>query len=180
MKKCKNKTLILDYIENVISSDQKVLFEKHLNECTECREELFAYKKLYELIDKDSIVLPEKEFFEKIKDNIRKEEIPLKKPRLKFWGVLAPVLGFIVFLILFNFNKEKSIEIPIYVNNLIQDENLNSLLLERLVDEELINQFNIIEEYLELEFTQILMEMDQNEKQEVIKILFNKYGELYL
>ncbi len=180
MKNCKNKKRILDYIENLMPQDERVLFEKHLNECEECRQELSGYKKLYELIDKDEISLPEKEFFERMKENIRREEIPLKKQLWKFPGVLAPVFGVIIFLILFNFKKEQSIEIPVSVTNLIQDENLNSLLLEKVVDDELMRQFNIIEEYLGIESEQTLIEMTQDEKKEFIKILYNRYGEQYL
>uniref|UniRef100_A0A7C6AGE5 Zinc-finger domain-containing protein n=1 Tax=candidate division WOR-3 bacterium TaxID=2052148 RepID=A0A7C6AGE5_UNCW3 len=180
MKNCKNKKRILDYIENLMLQEEKVSFEKHLNECEECRQELSGYRKLYELIDKDEISLPEKEFFERIKKNIRKEEIPLKKPLWKFLGVLAPVFGLVIFLILFKFKKEQSIEIPVSVTNLIQDENLNSLLLEKIVDDELIKQFNVIEENLGIESEQTLSEMNQDEKEEFIKILYNKYGEQYL
>lgn len=160
--------------------EQKFLFERHLNECEECQQELSEYKKLYELIDRDEISLPEKEFFERIRENIRKEEISLKKSFWKVLGVLAPVFGLIVFLIILNFNKEQSIEIPISISNLLQDENLNTLLLERVINDELINQFNVIEEYFSEESAQMLKEMTQDEKLEFIKILSNKYGEQYL
>ncbi|MEO0189508.1 MAG: zf-HC2 domain-containing protein [candidate division WOR-3 bacterium] len=180
MKECKNKILILEYIEGLMTPEQRLLFERHLSGCEECRRELSEYKKLYELIDKDEIPLPEKEFFERIKENIRKEKIHLKRSTWKFFGILTPVFGLVIFLILFNLKKEQSIEIPVSVTNLFQDENLNSLLLERVVDDELINQFNVIEEYLGIEPMQALMEMDQNEKEEFIKILYNKFGEQYL
>ncbi|MEO0122579.1 MAG: zf-HC2 domain-containing protein [candidate division WOR-3 bacterium] len=180
MKECKNKILILEYIEGLMTPEQRLLFEEHLGGCEECRRELSEYRKLYELIDKDEIPLPENEFFKRIKENIRREKITLKRSAWKFLGILAPVFGLVIFLILFNLKKEQSIEIPVSVTNLFQDENLNSLLLERVVDDDLINQFNVIEEYLGIEPTQALMEMDQNEKEEFIKILYNKFGEQYL
>ncbi len=180
MKGCKYKIAILDYIEDLMQPEQRLMFERHLNGCEECRRELSGYRKLYELIDKDEISLPEKEFFERIKENIHKEEIPLKKPIWKFFGVLAPIFSLAILLILFNFKKEQFIEMPVHVTNLFQDENLNSLLLERIVDDELIHQFNLIEEYLGIESIQTLMEMERNEKDEFIKMLYNKYGEQYL
>jgi len=44
----------------------------------------------------------------------------------------------------------------------------------------LIKQFNVIEENLGIESEQTLSEMNQDEKEEFIKILYNKYGEQYL
>ncbi|MEO0162010.1 MAG: hypothetical protein ABIL39_08810 [candidate division WOR-3 bacterium] len=180
MKDCPQKSLILEYCENLLSLQARSLFEKHLKECSQCKQELEALKKLYELMKHDEVVMPEPEFFERLKANLSKKEIYLRKPIGRILGLLAPVLSLIIFFILFSPEKERIIEISISSLSLTQDEDLNSLLLERIVDDELVDKFKQLEDYINGESIQILQDLNPTEKKEFIEILIQKYGKEYL
>lgn len=180
MKNCKFKDRVIDYIEGLMDNQNIIVFENHLKECGVCREELSAMKKIYEIMNKDTISIPEKEFFEKLKNKIRQQEIIIKNPLWKILGILAPVLGVLIFVLLFNLRRERSVEIAVSISNLAQDEYLNTLLLERIVDNNTVNQFNVLEEYFTADIEQGLKELTADEKKEFIKIINEKYGEKYL
>ncbi|MCX7995858.1 MAG: zf-HC2 domain-containing protein [candidate division WOR-3 bacterium] len=180
MKNCKKQDWIIAYIEDLMPKEQRILFEQHLKECALCQRELFEYQKIYNVLKKDEIILPEPEFFEKLKEKIRKEEITIKRSSRKLLGVLAPVMGVLIFIVLLHLKKESYVEFSISVSPLVLDENLSSLLLDEIVDDKLLGQFKILDEYINDESTQAIMEMTSDEKAEFIKILYNKFGIEYL
>lgn len=179
MKRCKNSDRVLDYIEGLMDNQERVIFEDHFKGCALCRQELSAIKKIYEIMDKDPIVFPKNEFFEEIKNKVRQEEVPVRISIKRFWGILAPVVGVFIFLILFNLRKEQSAEISISVWNLLDDEDLNRLLLDRVVDNKIISEFESVEkDFISIE--QSFFEMTSDEKQEFIKVICQRYGKEYL
>lgn len=180
MKDCKDKERLIDFLEGTMSPEELTLFKKHLEECDLCRNESIELKKLYDLIDKDEVLLPEREFFEQLKENIRKKEIPLRKSIWKTFGILAPAFGLIIFLILSNIKREEFVEVSIPTALLLQDENFNNLLLDRILNDELMDQFRIIEEYIQADAEQALMEMTLDERDEFINLIMSKYKDMYL
>ncbi len=180
MNDCQFKDQIINYIEGLMDIESRAIFEKHLKECPACQKELLAVKKVYEIIDKDEVIVPPKEFFEQLKDNVRRKEIVIKRPFWKIIGVLAPVLGVLVFVLFFIQGKEQSVEMTISVSNISQDEYLNTLLLERIIDNDIADQFNQLEEYLELDVEQSVRNLTADEKEIFLKLISIKYSEEYL
>lgn len=180
MKGCKFKERALDYIEGLLDEQHKTIFEAHLKECNVCQKEWSVIKKIYGVIDKDTVPIPEEEIFVKIKNKVCQQEIVLSKPLWKILGILAPVLGVLVFMLLFNQPKEQSLEISVPISNLAQDKYFNALLLERIIDNNIVSQFNALEEHFIVDIEQGLKELTTNEQQEFIKMMTEKYGEKYL
>lgn len=178
--KCQFQERIIDYIEGLLDAQHKSIFEVHLKECDVCQKELSAIKKIYGMMDNDKVIIPAEEIFAKMKNRVRQHEIVLKRPLWKIWSILIPVLGVLIFVLLFNRQKEQSLEISVPISSLSQDKYFNTLLLERIVDNNIVNQFNILEEYFTEDIEQGLKDLTTDEQQKFIEAISEKYGEKYL
>ncbi|MGB9719984.1 MAG: hypothetical protein ACPL28_00685 [bacterium] len=180
MKNCRFKDKVIDYFEGLMDNQGRTIFGNHLRDCVTCQEELSAIQKIYKIIDKDEIPIPEKEFFERLKDDIRRKEISFRRPLWKILGILAPVLGILVFILFINFRKEQSVEIAIPISYFSQDEYLNKLLLEKIVDSGIVNQFAVLDQYFVVDIDDGIRELTTDERQKLLKLIGEKYGEEYL
>lgn len=178
--KCQFQERIIDYIEGLLDAQHKGIFEAHLKECDVCQKELSAIKKIYGMMDNDKVIIPAEEIFAKMKNRVRQQEIVLKRPLWKIWSILIPVLGVLIFVLLFNRQKEQFLEISVPISSLSQDKYFNTLLLERIVDNNIVNQFNILEEYFTEDIEQGLKDLTTDEQQKFIEAISEKYGKKYL
>lgn len=178
--KCQFQERVIDYIEGLLDVQNKNIFETHLKECDVCQKELSAIKKIYAMMDKDEVVIPAEEVFIKMKSRVRQQEIVLKRPLWKIWSILIPALGVLVFVLLFNRQKEQSLEISVPIFSLSQDKYFNVLLLERIVDNNIVSQFNALEEYFDEDIEQGLKDLTTDEQRKFIEIISEKYGKKYL
>lgn len=53
------KDLLMGYLDNELSNEQKRQFEEHLSGCSECKEELKEFKRLKAITDEVTLVEPE-------------------------------------------------------------------------------------------------------------------------
>ncbi|MBN1804049.1 MAG: zf-HC2 domain-containing protein [Sedimentisphaerales bacterium] len=53
------KDLLMGYLDNELSNEQKRQFEEHLSVCSECKEELKEFQKLKAITDQVTLVEPE-------------------------------------------------------------------------------------------------------------------------
>ena len=53
------KDLLMGYLDNELSNEQKRQFEEHLSGCSECKEELKNFQKLKTITDEVTLVEPE-------------------------------------------------------------------------------------------------------------------------
>lgn len=53
------KDLLMGYLDNELSNEQKRQFEEHLSGCSECREELKEFRRLKAITDEVTLVEPE-------------------------------------------------------------------------------------------------------------------------
>ena len=53
------KDLLMGYLDNELSNEQKRQFEEHLSGCSECKEELKEFQKLKAITDEVTLVEPE-------------------------------------------------------------------------------------------------------------------------
>ncbi|MEO0184221.1 MAG: zf-HC2 domain-containing protein [candidate division WOR-3 bacterium] len=180
MKDCRFKDKVIEYFEKLMDDKDKIVFENHLKDCSACQEQLSTMQKIYEIMDKDEISLPEKEFFERLKNDIRRKEVYVKKPFWKIFGILAPVLGILIFIVLVNFRKEQSVEIAIPTSYFTQDAYLNTLFFERIVDNGIVNQFNLLDEYFVVDIDEGLQELTTEQKEKLLELMSKKYGEEFL
>jgi predicted anti-sigma-YlaC factor YlaD len=61
----KYKDLLMGYLDDEISDEERVELEKHLTGCDECTSELADFKDLKSITDDITLYLPEDEVFEK-------------------------------------------------------------------------------------------------------------------
>ena len=64
MSKDKYKDLLMAYLDDEISDEEKVELEQHLTECEECTKELADFKSLKSITDDISLYRPEDEVFD--------------------------------------------------------------------------------------------------------------------
>ena len=64
MSEDKYKDLLMGYLDDEISAEERVELEKHLKECEDCQKELQEFKDLKSITDDLSLCRPEDEVFE--------------------------------------------------------------------------------------------------------------------
>ncbi len=180
MKVCAFKEKVIDYFEGCIPAEDKAIFESHLKDCSVCQNELSALKKLREIMDEDIVNMPGKEFFDRLREKIRQQELAVKRPRWGILGILIPVLSVLIIFVFLNLKKDRFVEITINTFNLSQDKYLNALLLDRVIDDEISIKLGALEEYFSGDIEQGLDELTTEEEQELLKTIKDRYGGEYL
>ncbi|MEO0190475.1 MAG: zf-HC2 domain-containing protein [candidate division WOR-3 bacterium] len=175
MKSCRYSKNIIDYIEGLMPLNERADFESHLKICSDCQKEVNEIKKLYEILNKDEVPELNGIFFEDIRMRISKKEIYYKLPLWKIFGILVPMLTVFI-LILLNLKTEQMVEFSIPVSELLDDEYLNSLLLDKIIDKKIITNFEILEEYLTPTVEQDLDEMNKDELKVFMEVLSQRYN----
>jgi predicted anti-sigma-YlaC factor YlaD len=64
------KDLMMGYLDNELSDEQKRQFEEHLAGCSECKDELAEFKKLKAITDEVTLVEPEDKIWQDYWDGI--------------------------------------------------------------------------------------------------------------
>ena len=64
------KDLMMGYLDNELSDEQKRRFEKHLTGCSECMDELEEFRKLKAITDEVTLVEPEDRMWQDYWDGI--------------------------------------------------------------------------------------------------------------
>jgi len=176
MKICKDfKNKIVDFIENQLVDEEYKKFEVHLRQCDKCQREYLALKNLYKVLDRDEVILPENEFFDNLKAKVRQKEIILHRPYVfKTLRVLVPIFA-VAIILLFLQEPQKTTEVIIPVANLLDDQEVASYALSRVIDDNLISELSIVEDYFPMELDEIIDELNEAEIKELIRILNEKY-----
>ncbi len=101
--------LLNGYLDGELLPEQKADFEKHLNDCAQCRQELDALRQLDERIKTREIEEPSRDFFFGVNRRIAER---IGKPRrfslLRLSPVLVPVAAGIVVIALVSVNVTKN------------------------------------------------------------------------
>ena len=177
MKECKEfGARILDFAEGQMSLEEKRKFQDHLKQCAFCQQEYETTSKLINILDQDKVVMPEGEFFENLRTKVRQRVIFTKTSYFpKLVRVLVPVLVAALVLVIL-YKPQKTIEMSIPVANLLEDEEIASYALSKIVDQEFVNDWNEVEKNFSLEIEEELKALTEQERIEFIKWLFKKYG----
>ncbi len=98
MSSCSRSTSVLSYLLGEMDEDDKVLFERHLENCPFCRDELRLERILQKGLSectKPSAAPPE------LRLNVLKKTLTAQQPRFPFWQIAATLLsGTVVFFLL--------------------------------------------------------------------------------
>lgn len=177
MSICKDfKSKVLDYMENQMNEAEHMKFDEHLKQCSSCQKEYASLKILYEVLDRDEVVLPENEFFDNLKIRVRQKDItPRRSYVWKISRVLVPIAVAAAIVLLF-YQPDKTTEIAVPVAELLKDREIASYALTRIVDDVIISELTEIEDYFLLDVDEVIDELTDEEKEEFIKDLYEKYG----
>jgi predicted anti-sigma-YlaC factor YlaD len=173
-KKCKEK--LLDYLEHLLSDAEQKEFEEHLQQCSSCQKEYLSLKKLYGILDRDEVILPETQFFDDLKVTVRqKDSTPQRSSVWKITRVLIPV-AVTAAIVLLLYQPSQTTEISVPVADLLEDRDIASYALSQIVDDALVNELTGIEDQFMYDIDEILDELSAEQKAQFIKVLYEKYG----
>lgn len=171
------KRKIIDYIENQLIEHEHKKFKEHLQYCEQCQSEYSRVKRLYEVLDKDEVILPENEFFENLRTKVRQKKIVLRRFNTqKIMRIFVPVLAAAAAILLLLNRPSRTVEITVPMAALLDDKEIASLGLGGVINEELINDLLVVEEYISSETDETIDELTEEEQVEFIESLYKKYG----
>jgi hypothetical protein len=182
MKDCGYRDCLIDYIEVPLNETRRQEIEEHLQKCPACATEIVRLRRLYGLLNDDPVVVPEPGFWRQVQDRVRQEEVmlPAQSPRSSFaWWKLAPVLVPVlvaVVVLVFLPRPPRTISIPVSLENVIHGSNLDSLMLDRMIDDQLVESLNQIEPDFEAKLDEVITELNHAEKEALIKKIIDQYG----
>ena len=68
---CNNyKDLMMGYLDDELSDEQRITFKQHLSDCSDCRQELEEFKKLKAITDDVTLLEPEDKIWQQYWGNI--------------------------------------------------------------------------------------------------------------
>ena len=68
---CNNyKDLMMGYLDDELSDEQRIKFKEHLTDCSDCRQELEEFKKLKAITDDVTLMQPEDKIWQQYWGNI--------------------------------------------------------------------------------------------------------------
>jgi anti-sigma factor RsiW len=173
-KRCKEK--LLDYLEHQLGDAEHREIEEHLQQCSLCQKEYLSLKKLYGILDRDEVIQPEEQFFDDLKVRVRQKDItPQRSPAWKIARVLVPV-AVTAAIVLLLYRPSQTTEISVPVADLLEDRNIAQYALSRIVDDALVDELTEIEDQFLFDIDEVLDEFTDKQKEQFIKILYEKYG----
>lgn len=178
MSTCKDfRKHLIDLVERKLSArDQKEL-DEHRARCASCQEEYHELERLCELLDADEVVLPEKEFFDRVRRQVRERELAVRGRTLrKIARILVPV-AVVVAIVLLVPRHEKTVDIAVPTAVLLEDRDLAQLSLDGVVTEQLLDELSIVEDALSPGLDEMLDELTESEQEQFVDQLVALYGD---
>jgi hypothetical protein len=169
---------IIEYLEGCLTDEVKRReFEEHLKTCRFCQKEYQGLQGLYRLLDKDGVRLPDPEIFERMKTRVRQEELILgRQPVFKALKILIPVCAAAVIVFVLFRQPARTMDVSVPISSLLEDRDVAAYALNNVVNDDLKRQFLEIEDGLPLEINDAIDELTDEERDEFIKMLYDKYG----
>jgi len=170
------KNRLIDYVENHLSEQEYKRYYEHLRCCRQCQKEYGEVKKLYKILDTDEVVLPEEAFFDDLRSRVRREKMRFRSSFLqKLMRIFVPIFAAAIILLILS-RPETTVEIAVPTSALIADREIASLSLSGVIDEELIEQMSIVDNYLSFEMDETIDELTSEEQAVLVEQLYEKYG----
>lgn len=180
MKTCEEfKKRLIDYIEQQLTEHDYKRYYEHLRDCRRCQKEYGAVRQLYKILVADEIVLPEKAFFDDLRFHVQGEKMGFRPSILRnIVRIVVPLLAAVTILLILN-RPEKTVEIVVPTSALIADEDVASLSLSGVIDEELIQEMAVVESYLPFDINETIDGLTSEEHAALLEQLSMKYGNGY-
>lgn len=177
MSTCKEfKSRSIDLIEQNVTPQERDRLEKHRTQCASCQREFLELRRLYDVFNKDEVVLPENEYFEHVRTKVRQKTIPLRGSFIrKIAQVLVPA-AMVAALILLVYRPEKTVEMRVPTTTLLQDRDVAGLSLQGVVTEELVNELSGVEEDVSPNIDELIDELSEQEQEDFVEYMVAKYG----
>lgn len=170
------KRKLIDYLEDELINKERKQFDDHLQHCERCQTEYTRVKRLYAILDKDEVILPEQEFFDNLRIKVRQSKVALRRFHIgKIIRILIPAFAAAMIILLLN-RPQKTVEFSVPTAALLEDKEIASLSLDGIISDELINELSVIEDDLPLHMDEFIKELSDEEVDEFIKSLAKKYG----
>jgi hypothetical protein len=180
MSTCKHysERKIIDIIEGTASEAERKRFDEHRRRCAQCQQEYDLLKRLYTVLDTDEVVLPDEKFFEDLKTTIKRERI--ERPRFfipKAIRIFVPVCAAAAVLLFFVTRRaEPTVELEIPASALLADRDIADMSLRGIIDEELISDMSVLEDYAAPGLHHSIGELSREEQTTFIEMVSEKYG----
>jgi predicted anti-sigma-YlaC factor YlaD len=117
--KCRDiGSLLIEYQEDSLGSEEREAVERHLRECDRCRRELEEIEKLYHLLAEETVPSPEENFWTnflpevrtRIEEKSKTRRLFLPEPRLVV-GILTILTVAIVGIFMFTSHEKSLVEL---------------------------------------------------------------------
>jgi len=123
----KNKEYMLKYIEGTLNEKETLILSEHIEKCSECREEFFAYCQIFDEIDEYNKFtnkvenLISKDFESNVMKKISVIDLKTEKVLISLIGVISLSVAFLLFIevdknIVFNNNFFSDLAIETSIN----------------------------------------------------------------
>ena len=181
MSACPYHRYAVDYAENQLDPTLRAEYERHLAGCPSCREAQRELKSLFALIEKEEIPCPSLEFWESVRQSVRRENRPAQRRWGRWWfrfaPVLVPILAAAVWLFVVHRRPAPTIDFPVPLENIVQSDDLDLLSLDDLVDDSLYERMTALERYYEPGVDDALDELNDAEQKTLIQTIRERYGD---
>lgn len=182
-KQC--SSLLIDYVEGLLSPPEQDTIEKHLEECARCRKELKELEITFELLRKDNIAplsrAKKTALFPLVMERVeQKKNIKARRKRWSyvFSFVSAMILIFLISIVVINKRKETGIyTVFTYPANIIykNDSLIDNYVLESIVETDtIINDIrtDLDDELVEnAQLTSLVEQLSEDEVNELVRKL---------
>jgi anti-sigma factor RsiW len=177
MKTCRwIRDHIIEYFDGGLSGSVREDLLSHVSQCPQCRQEYERYARMYSLINEDEVVFPPDGVFERIKANARGGKISVPQITLRrISRILVPTLAAAAILLIILWPRNRTVEFSVPVATLLEDEDIASIAVAAVVNEDMVRDLAAIEYYLMPETEQAIDELTVDEKIEFVDCLHNRY-----
>lgn len=167
---------IIEYFDGALNGSEREDLLSHVSQCPQCRQEYMRYARLYSLINEDAVPLPPDGVLERIKANARGKEVSASQttPR-RIWRILFPALAAAAVLLVILWPRDRTVEFSVPVATLIEDEDIASIAVAGVVNEDMVRDLAAIEYYLIPEIEQAIDELTVDEKIKFVNCLHDRF-----
>jgi anti-sigma factor RsiW len=178
MKKCAHyRTQLIDLLENGLSDEARDELLAHIAHCQQCAQECSKLRKLDEVMNRDQVILPPVQTFERMKLAARHQ---VMRPRHEFLRrllkVSVPAFALAAVIVLVVRGRVETVEISVPVENLLEDTEIAAIAVAGVVDRDILDEIGELEDVLQFDTDDVIDEMSGEEKKELVNSLYEKYA----
>ncbi len=174
---CRCRELLIDLLEGELSVKLREEVLQHIKNCAQCALEYAKLQKLSEVMMQDEVVLPRAGTFESMKQ-IARQQVSQPRRRL-LWRVVqvfVPAFAVAVALFMIFRGRGDTVEMSIPVANLLEDADIAGIAVSGIISQDILDEIGELERGMMQDTDEMIDEMSDNEKKELVNILHQKYA----